>query len=803
MTVAATLSRFRLLQLRRLWRHRLRTLLSVLGVATGVALVVAVATVHASVSTTAESVASLSEGGAFEIVRPGGFDDRALADISSVAGVHDTSTAVHVPALLDGEAGWLIGIEPSPALGGLGAMVAAVTEPTGGVALEANAGVKVTGIDGRTTDLAVDAAATPELRDAFGGRFVAAPVEQATELAGTGRPTSVIVFGTPDRDDLRSAAGPGASIQTAEDKIAFAQGALAPILSSLLLIALMGLVVGAALVYNTVNTNASENINETAALRALGSDRRAARLGAILEGLLIGLVGSIAGLGLGVLMGAGAVETVPDAFSNLVGSPIQPFVPWWLPVLSLAAGVGISLISIVGPVRAAGRVEPIQGIRQTDTLGTEPSATSPVQITLGLVLIAVSALLSGGLGIVAAAIGAILTLRGALPWLARSIGGVAARFGPTGRLAALAVARSPRRAWSTALVVVLTSGISIMAIGALNDFTRTSEADLSTAGAPTFWVSTVSGDEVPVVGLPVEWRRAIAEIDGVTAVASTRLVATGFEGKQVGVLGVDGESAYSFYALAPASARAAVQDGSGIVVNRQFADTFELEVGDTITMPGSSDETTVVAITEGVAVAEGGLAVVSADTLQRVFGMDIPASFEVTTDPQRAGDVRRSLEALTTSTEFPVRVIPSDEFLDDALTSVDQIRSLMVVILAVIAICAGIAVFNTFAATVLARRREFAVLRAIGTSRRRIRRSVVAEALATALVAGVLGVLLGSYLHFLASGALSSFFHIDYQFSPGIVVLSLATSVLIVLAGSFGPVRRGTSGSILDSLASE
>lgn len=803
MSLAATLSRFRLLQLRRLWRHRLRTLLSVLGVATGVALVVSVATVQASVSATTKSVAALSQGSAFEIARPGGFDETTLDAVRSVDGVESTSTAVHVPVLLDGEPGWLIGVEPTPALQGVGADFAAIAQPAAGAALNDSVSVAVTGLDGRMTDVELEAVAAPDIAESFGGRFVALPVDRAADLAGTQRPTSVYVFGTPQRDALVAAAGPGASVQTAGDKIAFAQGALAPILSSLLLIALMGLVVGAALVYNSVNTNARENLNETAALRALGSNRRSARQGAILEGLVIGAAGSVVGMVLGIGMGAAAVEAVPDAFANLVGSAIEPTAPWWLPVVALVAGVGVALVSIIGPIRTAGRTEPIEGIRQTDSVGSDCAAVSPAQMIGGLVLVGVSAAVGGGAAILLAALGVILALRGALPWLARSIGAVASRFGASGRLATLAVGRSPRRAWSTALVVVLSAAISIMAIGALNDFARTAESDLSTAGEPTFWVSTASGDEVPAVGLPSEWGEQIAQIDGVTGVAASRLVATAFDGKQVGVLGVDGDSAYSFYALAPRSAREAVQDGTAVIVNRQFADTFGLAAGERTTIPGSSDEVTVVAVTEGVAVAEGGLAVVSADTLQRVFGIDAPASYEVTVDPHRITEVERALEDLVDTAAFPVQVIPSELFLDDALSSVEQIRSVMALILIVVGLCAGIAVFNTFAATVLARRREFAVLRAIGTSRRRIRRSVLSEAAATALVAGALGVALGSYLHYLASGALSSFFHIDYQFSAVIAVAALAVSVVVVLAGALLPVRRGTTGSILDSLSAE
>ena len=113
MNLTATFSRFRLLQLRRLRRHRLRAALSVLGVATGVALVIAVAMVLTSVSRTAESVAELGRGSSYEVLRPGGFDEATIADVESVAGVTDVSRVVHVPVLIDGEPGWVVALEPA------------------------------------------------------------------------------------------------------------------------------------------------------------------------------------------------------------------------------------------------------------------------------------------------------------------------------------------------------------------------------------------------------------------------------------------------------------------------------------------------------------------------------------------------------------------------------------------------------------------------------------------------------------------------------------------------------------------
>lgn len=805
MSLLATISRFRLLQLRRLRRHRLRAVLSVLGVATGVALVIAVATVLTSVSRTAESVAELGRGSSYEVLRPGGFDDATIAAIGSVDGATEVSRVVHVPVLIDGEPGWLLAAESAPGLDGTGGQLAAVDDVRSGSGLPASGTIRLTGVDGTTTDVEVDGAAASPLAERFGARFVATPLATAVELSGLGRPTSVLVFGDPSREDLVGAAGLGASVQTADDKIAFAEGALAPILASLLLVALLGLVVGVALVFNTVNANALENRNEVAALRALGSDRRSARLGAILEALLIGVVGSIVGLVFGLAMGAAVVDTVPDAFSNLIGSAIEPAVPWWLPGLGLVAGTGLALAAAIGPVRSAGRIEPIQGIRSSEAAELDQARASWPRLAIGVVVLGAAAVVGGGVGVLLAATGAIWSLHSVLPWLTRATAAVAGRFGPSGRLAALALARSPRRVWSTTLVVLLAGGISLMTVGALDDFARTSEADLSTAGEPTFWVSTVSGDNVPVVGLPSAWTAQLAAIDGVTEVAATRLVSTGYEGRQIGVLGVEGDSSYSFYALAPAAARDAVQAGSAVIVNRQFADVHSLSVGDEIPLPaaGPEERVTVAAVTEGVAMAEGGLLVVSGETLRSVYGVDSFASYEVTAAPGRVAEVEARVAALTEDAGFPVRVIPSDEFLTDALVSVEQIRSLMGLILFVVAVCAGIAAFNTFAAAIVLRQREFAMLRAIGTTRRRIAVSVIIEALAIGVVAGLLGAVLGTYLHYLASDALQSFFHIQYRFSPTVVIVSVLLSIGIVTLGSLLPVRRGTAGEVVERLSVE
>ncbi len=805
MSILSTASRFRLLQLRRLRRHRLRAVLSVLGVATGVALVVAVATVLTSVSRTAESVADLGRGSAYEVLRPGGFDEGAVAGIESVDGVTEVSRLVHLPVLINGDPGWLVAAEPAPGLEGLGRRLAEIDGVRSGSSIPASGTIRITGADGTTTHVEVDGPLSSPLADRFGGRFVVAPLATAVELSGLGQPTSVLVFGDLPRDGLVAAAGLGASVQTAEDKVAYAEGALAPILASLLLIALLGIVVGIALVFNTVNANALENRNEVAALRALGSDRRSARLGAILEALLIGFVGSIVGLVFGLAMGSAVVGTVPDAFSNLIGSTIEPAVPPWLPVLGLVAGTGLALASAIGPIRSAGRIEPIQGIRSSEAAEFDQARTSWPLLAIGAVMLGASALVGGGLGVLLAAVGAIGLLRSILPRLTRATATVAGKFGPSGRLAALGLARSPRRVWSTTLVVLLAGGISLMTIGALNDFARTSEADLSTAGRPTFWVSTVSGDNVPVIGLPSEWTAQLAAIDGVTEVAATRLVSTGYEGRQIGVLAVEGDSAYSFYALAPAAAREAVQEGSAVIINRQFADVYSLSVGDQIQLPaaGPDRQVSVTAVTEGVAMAEGGLLVVSGDTLRSVYGIDSFASYEVTAAPGRTVEVQAQISSLAGEAGFPVRVIPSGEFLTDALISVVQIRSLMGLILLVVALCAGIAAFNTFAAAIVLRQREFAMLRALGTTRRRIATSVIIEAIAIGIVAGLLGAALGAYLHYLASDALQSFFHIEYRFSPTVVVLSVLLSITIVTVSTLLPVRRSTTGEVVDRLAFE
>ena len=105
--------RFRLLHLRHVLEHRLRTLTSVLGIASGVALVVATAALLTSATATATATIALLGGATSEITIPAERLDETLAVVADVDGVDAVARFVEVPIMVDDVQAWLVALDAS------------------------------------------------------------------------------------------------------------------------------------------------------------------------------------------------------------------------------------------------------------------------------------------------------------------------------------------------------------------------------------------------------------------------------------------------------------------------------------------------------------------------------------------------------------------------------------------------------------------------------------------------------------------------------------------------------------------
>jgi putative ABC transport system permease protein len=150
---------------------------------------------------------------------------------------------------------------------------------------------------------------------------------------------------------------------------------------------------------------------------------------------------------------------------------------------------------------------------------------------------------------------------------------------------------------------------------------------------------------------------------------------------------------------------------------------------------------------------------------------------------------------------FPnAKVQTKSEFIDNQISALNSILNILYVLLALSVIVSLFGIVNTLMLTVFERTREIGMLRAIGMTRRQVRRMIRQESVITALIGGTLGIALGVILGALLVARVD---FIDFTLPVGqLVIFALAAIVVGILAAIF-PARRAARLNILQALQYE
>ena len=799
------IDRFRLLHLRRLRRNPVRAAVSIIGIASGVGLVVAMASLLTSSEASARAAVAVLGGASHEVTVPGPGLSRAEEAVAAIEGVEETRRLVEVPVIVDDVQAWLLALEAAPGYldTAEARALAATTGLRSGSALPTSGSHRITGFTGVQTETAIEGPVEPILADRFGGRFVAADLDTALALRGPTGTETILVYGDVDTAELRAALGDG-QVAATSDRVAQARNSLELIFVSLSVLGAMGLVVGGFLVFNTMNMAVLERRHELASLRALGSDRRSILVGVLAEATLLGAIGSALGLVLGAVMASSVIASVPDAYTRAIGTPLQTSVPASLLVTAWIIGVATAAVSSIGPARRALRVEPL------DALRPDAADLDGQEITGRVWLIAVGVALTvapiGQLSAATAMAGLLCVAIGAAPFITKATVAVASAMGASGELAATSLRRAPRRVWGTTTAVLVAVAIAVATAGMADNIITTTNENLTTTLESDYWIGTTTGDTIALTGLPASWTAELDRTPGVSSVAASSWIPVESGEHLVGIQGVYGDSAYPFSRLADDEARQTMSAGDGAIVLKQTALTFDLAVGDLIELPGATPplELPVVAITEAISPTSGGMINISHERLAAHYGVETFARYEVVLEPGADPDaVRAELDRITGPAGPSIQTYRGSEFLSQLQQSTDQMGSLITAVMVVIVVCAAIAVLNTLLASTLERTSEIAALRAIGATKRRIVTSIAAESLAIAVTGAVLGAVAGSVNHAIVVRTYweSTPFDVDYAFRPSLVGTAIVLGVVIATAGAVLPCRRSVRLNILEALA--
>ncbi|MFE2019266.1 ABC transporter permease [Streptomyces sp. NPDC059499] len=589
-----------------------------------------------------------------------------------------------------------------------------------------------------------------------------------------GRPgvfTHISVEAEPGVDDkqlkknVASALGTGTyKLQTQDEAAAANKDSMGSFLDvmkyAMLGFAGIAFLVGIFLIVNTFSMLVAQRTREIGLMRAIGSSRKQVNRSVLIEAVLLGIVGSVLGVGAGVGLAVGLMKLMSAMGMELSTRDLT--IAWTTPVIGLALGVIVTVLAAYIPARRAGKVSPMAALRDA---GTPADAKSGwIRAGIGLVLTGAGAAAlwattqadKASEGSLFLGLGVVLTLIGFIvigPLLAgvvvRALSVVVLRlFGPVGRLAERNALRNPRRTGATgaALMIGLALVACLSVVGSSMVASATEELDKSVG--TDFIVQSSTGQLV--VPQAAEAIKKVPGIEHVTDYRSVGAKLTSPDGKteDEGVVAADPTYQEDLRRTTVAGDLGDAYGKNAMSVGDDYAVRHGIEVGDEITVAFKAGETAklkVAAITSDETNVDKGAMYTNITTVEQYVPADRMPENMIMFAKAKDGKEKEAYTALKSAlAEYPqYKVQNQADFKQDLKDQIGQLLNIVYGLLALAIIVAVLGVVNTLALSVVERTREIGLMRAIGLSRRQLRRMIRLESVVIALFGALLGLGLG------------------------------------------------------------
>jgi putative ABC transport system permease protein len=779
--------------LRPVWRRPVRFVTTVLGVAAGIAAVVAtISASQAAVASLREGVAEVAGRARLEVTAPAGVPEELIGRLRPLSGdalvVPVIEEIALVPAL--GDAVRVLGVdllvdsqvrtlELSPQTGtplavahrmltGQGVLVPASLARR--LALRVGDELAIS-VRARRETLTVAGTFTPRRFASAWDRVLVVDVALAQELFGRqGRIDRIEIVPRAGVDEFALAARartllpPEVRVEAPAERAAASSRMVRALQFNLTALSGVSLFVGAVLVATTLATSVVQRRTVLAIARSLGSSRAQLALVVLAEALAIGVLGGALGVAGGVFGARAALasvrSTVAAAVRGVPATSIQ--LSPSLAAVGLAVAVLVSLAAAALPLVEAVETPPVQGLTsERPAFLRRPSRQRAALLAIGLLALAAAlarapawhdlpvAALLGSMALLGAL---LVSASPALDALAHGMAGPQGRGAGTPlRLAVAALAAGRRRAsWAAGAVGVAVA--LAVAIGTMVHSFRATVVDWANQGLRAdVWVRPLAATTGVQVGrLDPEVVRTAERLFGIrvidpfhTAEATMRgqsvtLAAGAFPvvARRGGVSFRDGRDSRDVFAAALRHHAA--------VINEPFANRFGVKEGDTIFLrvPGGDLVRTVEAVFFDYSHQQGMVVIDRKDFLS-VYPDDGPSELALFLppgeDPAAARD--KLLQAL--GGRFLVEALLNRELRAEVVRIFDRTFAITRALQAVAVAVAVLAVLTVLFALLGERRRDLALLRAVGGSRAQVAAVVAAQAALLGLTGAAGGLAIG------------------------------------------------------------
>ena len=586
----------------------------------------------------------------------------------------------------------------------------------------------------------------------------------------------------------------------------------------LLAFAGVALFVGAFVIFNTISITVAQRTREFATIRTIGGSRRQILWSVILEAGVIGFLASLIGLFAGLGLAAG-LNALFKALNFDLPTQGLVFAPRTI-VVSMLIGIIVTLLAGLFPAIRATRVPPIAAVREGFVLPRGRLARFTPYIALVVIGIAVlllsyslfkdnmdtaQRLISMAVGVLALFVGVAMISAKLVTPLARVVGWPATRIGgAAGRLARGNSTRNPGRTASTAAALMI--GIALVTfVAVLASGMKSSNEDAIKEQVKAEYVLTAQDGFSPFVVTAGDAVRSASDVQFSTSVRSGLGKADGEDGYVTGIEPGAIAQAYSFDWDQGSDAVLTQMGRDGAIIAKGFADDKDLQVGDRfplLTPDGSRTEIVVKGIYEPPPFFPLlGDVSITQSLFDSIYERPQNSFVFVDVSGEPTDTATQSLEAAVA--DFPdAKVQTRDGWIQQQNQDFDDFLSMLYILLALSVIVSIFGMVNTLVLSVFERTRELGMLRAVGMTRRQVRRMVRHESIITALIGAALGLPLGIFLAILMTRALAEF-NVQIAIPIGQLVAFAIVAVIVGMLAAIFPARRAARLNVLRALQYE
>jgi putative ABC transport system permease protein len=860
-----TLRLFTMVSWRHVKRHRLRTVLTFFGIALGVAVIVAIAVVNRSLTTSFQSTIDQIAGKAVLQVANGesGVAESLFPAIRDTAGVLDAAPAVEgfLPVVgAPGERLYVYGVDlltdfairehqfSKTQFGFEQALdfiaqsdsIALTESFSARLNLPVGAGVTLLTSQGQRRFTVRALLKEQGSAKVFGGSFALMDLPVAQKTFGKEGKLDIVDLTVENgeriervQQRLRERLRGAAEVERPRKRGEQIELLLTSFRVGLFFVSLIALFVGFFLIYNTVSVSVIQRKKEIGTLRCLGM-KRSELLRLILgEALLLSLAGSLGGAVLGWLLARAALVAVGETVGNLFSSIdliVGDFTFSEL-ALALGSGIAVALLAALHPTWEATRVSPLENARQavwqpasrrtvswTNRLGFLCMVLFPLLLLMAPAVegsvrrfsVGVVGMLIFLLGM-AAFCPAIISF--AVGWFWRSELWVTRRDGIEARLASDSLRRNPLRSGITVATLV----ISLAAIFTIAAFVN------SVRGSLLAWVDQmVTADLIVSSGARTAGPRNVPlredllpelkQIPGIKIVDLYRLIRSSYQGKPILVESFSARDSATVRNLPMAAgdgvrALREMGEGKGVIISESFQSKFTKRMNDKIELitPSGLISFNVIGVYIDYS-SDSGSVLLDRALYKKYWRDELVDAYDLWLQP--GTEPQAIIQTLKSRYGEPYQLfISTHRELKNAVVRIMEQSFVVNYAVEIVAIVVAIfSVINTLLASVLDRAREIGVLRAIGATREQVRRLVVIEAGWMGLIGSMLGLLAGSvmaYHHVVYNTKELTGWTFQFYYPYGVAALSVIASVILCALAGFGPAKQAASTPIVTAIGYE